>query len=200
MEQCQAKKILFKNSEVIASPYLGAADTAYDLSDQNWVNGIAIRWAGFFIRDSAQEQARFTPGKNIKFSDGSIRTITQAKPIGAFLEIYLDGSPLKGDAVGFPKKIRIVEHSEDRASNTTYNLTDQNWINGIAIHRAGFFVDNTAANIAELTPGKKIRFADGSERVIAKQVQNGFFLNIDLSGTPLDGAKVGYPKKFKVQK
>lgn len=32
-----------------------------------------------------------------------------------------------------------------------------------------------------------------------KQAQNGVYLNIDLTGSPLDGTKVGYPKKFKVQ-
>ena len=109
LEQCQAKKILFKNSEVIPSSYFGASDTAYDLTDENWINGIAIRWAGFFV-------------------------------------------------------------------------------------------GNTAANLAELTPGKKISFVDGSERVIIKQTKNGPYLNIDLSSPPLDGAKVGYPKKFKVKK
>ncbi len=87
---------------------------------------------------------------------------------------------------------------EYAADNTAFNLTDPNWINGIAVRWAGFFVDNNSANLAEFTPGKKIGFSDGSERIIIKQTQNGPYLNIDLSGPPLDGTKVGYPNIFRI--
>ena len=83
-------------------------------------------------------------------------------------------------------------------SDTAYDLTDQNWVNGVAIRWAGIFVDNNSANINALRPGKKVVFVDGSKRVIVRQSNNGPYLNIDLSGSPLDGSKVGYPHKFMV--
>ena len=183
-----------------SAPYEHISDTAYNLTDGNWINGIAIRKAGFFVHNYPANRAELAPGKMVSFVDGTERVIVKQAQNGSYLDIDLTGPPLDGAKVGFPNKFLVVGAAEDRTSNTTYNLTDQNWINGIAKHWAGFFVGNTAANRAELTPGKKVSFVDGSERVIIKQVQNGSYLNIDLSGPPLDGAKAGYPKKFKVHK
>ena len=108
------------------------------------------------------------------------------------------------EVVASSKGLSLVDlqtsaNSQDYPSHSTYNLTDSNWTNGVAKNWAGFFVDNRPTNVAQLSPGKKIAFADGSTRTIVRQEQSGVFLNIYLNGLPLDGSIVGYPKKFKVR-
>ena len=95
--------------------------------------------------------------------------------------------------------LRASTYSLDYVSDSTYDLTDSNWTNGVAKNWAGFFVANRPANVAQLTPGKKISFADGSTRTIVRQEQSDVYLNIFLNGLPLDGSIVGYPKKFKIR-
>ena len=198
LEHCLAKKILFEHTEVLPSSYYSTPDSAFNLTDPTWLNGVAIYWAGFFVHNSQSAQELFLPGKRIKFADGTIKTIISLNPQGSFLEIYLDGSPLNGAIVGFPNKFQVLEVLEDPPSNTPYNLTDNNWINGVAIRWAGFFVSASQQNQAEFSPGGEISFADGSVRIINKVEISGIYLNIYLDGQPLNGAVVGYPNTFKV--
>jgi anaerobic magnesium-protoporphyrin IX monomethyl ester cyclase len=77
--------------------------------------------------------------------------------------------------------------------------TDENWLNGVARSWAtAFFVANTTRVKKEMAVGNKITFADGTARRIVNTKEDGTSLIIFLSGDPLDGAVVGYPRKFTV--
>jgi hypothetical protein len=111
IQACQAKKIIFDSGllAVLPSLTLNSDDTSFDLTDQNWINGVAIKWAGFFVRNTVPNRYKLTRGKKIQFADGQIRTITRQEDGGAYLNIFLDGLPLDGNIVGFPHKIEVQD-------------------------------------------------------------------------------------------
>ncbi len=111
VQGCQAKKIIF-DFEHIGVPSLliaDPADTAFNLTDQNWVNGVARNWAGFFVRNTMKNRNSLTPGKAIKFAGDHSRSITRQEDGGYFLNIFLNGNPLDGNILGFPHKFEIQE-------------------------------------------------------------------------------------------
>ncbi|KTD63701.1 acyltransferase [Legionella santicrucis] len=85
-----------------------------------------------------------------------------------------------------------------RPSITPYYLTDQNWLNGINRNVAGFFVRNSPLNMELYKIGKLVKFSDGVSREIIQVGGTATYLNIFLSGAPLDGKKVGFPHKIEV--
>ncbi|MFC5480066.1 hypothetical protein [Massilia suwonensis] len=75
----------------------GAADATREdffLTDQNWVTGIARVWAGFFVPNEASYRNRFQPGKQVRFKNGSTRTITSVVVSGDYLNVYVEGAVL----------------------------------------------------------------------------------------------------------
>jgi radical SAM superfamily enzyme YgiQ (UPF0313 family) len=79
-------------------------------TDDNWVKGIARNWAAaFFIRDSLKAKSDFAIGRNVAFADGTSRRIIQLKENNGSLIVYLEGSPLDGNKVGYPKEIKVSE-------------------------------------------------------------------------------------------
>ncbi|MGA2318308.1 MAG: radical SAM protein [Thermodesulfobacteriota bacterium] len=79
-------------------------------TDENWVNGVARSWAtAFFVANSIHARSGLTVGKTITFSDGTTRTIVSTKEDGESLIIFLEGVPLDGTVVGYPKK--FIVHS-----------------------------------------------------------------------------------------
>lgn len=141
-------------------------------------------------------------GELLKFSDKILMTWDSGKfdQLVAAGKVSVPPESMSSDNLSLPYWGILTLAAYNLVSDTAYNLTDRNWNGGVAVRWAGFFVDSTSANLAELTSGKKIRFADGSERTIVWQKQNGSYLYIGVSGLPLDGARVGYPNKFEVQK
>lgn len=84
------------------------SDCASNLSDQNWVKGVARDWAAaFFVANSDSARSRFTVGKKIKFADGTTQAITKTEENGHSLIVFLDGDPLDGDVVGYPHKFSV---------------------------------------------------------------------------------------------
>ena len=84
-------------------------NTAHNLTDPNWVNGVAKNWSGFFIAYHPRDQNRFKPGVKIKFADGSIRTVTKQEILGSYINITVSGVPLDGKIVGYPNEFEIQE-------------------------------------------------------------------------------------------
>jgi hypothetical protein len=87
-----------------------STQTAYSASDntnKEWVNGVARDWAtAFYVKDTAVAKRDFAVGKQVAFADGSIRTISRNQVNGEDLIVYLEGSPLDGKLVGYPKPIK----------------------------------------------------------------------------------------------
>lgn len=76
--------------------------------------------------------------------------------------------------------------------------TDENWINGIARHWAGFFTYNTEENRAKFKVGSAVIFKNGDKRSIVSVVENGPYLNILVDGVILSHEDVGFPDEYKV--
>ena len=85
------------------------ATTPHNLTDANWLNGVARSWAGFFIPYHPREISRFKPGVKIKFADGSTRSVTKQEVLGAYINISMSGSPMDGTLVGYPNEFEIQE-------------------------------------------------------------------------------------------
>lgn len=84
-------------------------------------------------------------------------------------------------------------------STTSFYLTDENWINGVARHYAGFFVPNEPLYEKWYIAGAIVQFNDGQERQIAEVRKSGPYLNVFLDGKPLDPKKAGRPNTYSIK-
>ncbi|MFK4132225.1 hypothetical protein ACI2KR_08020 [Pseudomonas luteola] len=89
----------------------GTADmTPYNLTDENWVNGVARRFPGFFIKDTTFNREAYTVGRYIQYANGQIEQIVNVTPATYWLNITTSGaSPLDGNIVGYPNKLKFVK-------------------------------------------------------------------------------------------
>jgi hypothetical protein len=94
-------------------------DVSYNLwnvTDINWVKGIAtthFMGTGFVILDSTQATSDFAIGNKVTFSDGTVRTIVKQWKYGKALIVFLDGTRLDGNLVGYPNIIKVkAAHSK----------------------------------------------------------------------------------------
>jgi hypothetical protein len=87
-----------------------------NFSDRNWINGIADKWAAaFFIKSSEQAKTDLTVGKKLVFAGGITRTITKVQEKSDTWIIFLDGEPLDGTAVGYPREVIILSNITNTA-------------------------------------------------------------------------------------
>jgi len=99
---CQAAQINHDNN-FLKPPIF----SAFDLTDENWVNGIGRNVAGFFVvNGSANHPFLLNIGDNIQFVDGQIRRVEKIDASSRFVYYYLDGEPLDGKKVGYPNEIK----------------------------------------------------------------------------------------------
>ena len=84
------------------------------------------------------------------------------------------------------------------SAESEFYLTDENWVNGIARHWAGFFVQNTPAMAKKYAAGNQVILPGGTSRVIERYAEAGSYLQVYLSGAPLDGATIGYPSGLRI--
>jgi SAM-dependent methyltransferase len=90
----------------------GVSYTPPNHTDKSWVKGIAKTWAtAFFVVGPVKEQKKndFAVGRKVTFSDGTVRTIVKLEQNAGDLIVFLDGAPLDGNVVGYPKK--FIVHS-----------------------------------------------------------------------------------------
>jgi peptidoglycan/LPS O-acetylase OafA/YrhL len=83
--------------------------TAFNLTDENWIDGVHRRDAAFFVSNDPANLRSYQKGRKIKFSDGAIREIIRVDESVAYLNVYLDGPKLDGQLVGFPNEIEIIK-------------------------------------------------------------------------------------------
>lgn len=89
------------------SEHMPISMTPYNLTDANWVNGVSRKDASFFISDNRANARTFKPGVTITFSNGDSRTVSRIDTSGPYLNVYLDGSPMDGNEVGYPHTYTI---------------------------------------------------------------------------------------------
>lgn len=89
-----------------------ASYSATDTTNNEWVNGVARDWAtGFFVKNTQEAARDFAVGKKVLLADGSIRAVTGNRINGGDLIVFLEGSPLDGKLVGYPKILKPYEKS-----------------------------------------------------------------------------------------
>ncbi len=84
--------------------------------------------------------------------------------------------------------------------DASFYLTDDHWVNGFARNWAGFFVPNTIEMQKKYVVGRNLGIANEQVRSITRVEANGAYLNVYISGAPIDGHAVGYPDEVKVLK
>ena len=82
---------------------------AFDLTDENWTNGVSKSEAAFFVSNNSANRRLYREGRYIRFVNGEIRAIIKVDESDQFLNIYLDGSLLDGEIVGFPNIFEVLE-------------------------------------------------------------------------------------------
>ena len=63
---------------------------------------------------------------------------------------------------------------------------------------SGFFVQNTPQNLSRYAIGMKLKLSNGEVRQVTEILHSPQYINVYLSGSPMNGTEVGYPKKIEV--
>lgn len=93
--------------------------TLVNHSDKNWIKGVARSWAAaFLIANSELAKSEIAVGKNITFVDGTSRRIIRVKEDESkeCLIVFLEGTPLDGNIVGYPQRFSVHYTTEDEAN------------------------------------------------------------------------------------
>lgn len=170
--------------------------TPFNHTDSNWINGVGRTIPGFFIDNTSENLEHLRVGATIRFVDGDIRQIVRVDQSSRYLTVHVNGDPLDGKQVGFPYRIEIMAI----LNNTPYNLTDDNWINGVGRFVSGFIVSNSGENLDDYQVEKLIKFANGDTRQIIRVDRSGQYLTVYVNGELLDGEQVGFPNKIEIIK
>lgn len=78
-----------------------------------------------------------------------------------------------------------------------FDLTDQNWLNGVSRTRAGFFISNNFENRQSIREGDVVLVNDGEREVLYLDYSERY-INVYLSGAKLDPDESGYPNYIHV--
>ena len=100
----------------IPTPVLLAATEKLDcqslkplnINDANWNHGVARSGNGLVLASYVAGRL-LQVGKAIRFADGEIRHINHVETAGKYINVFLDGTPIDGELVGYPHKIEEVE-------------------------------------------------------------------------------------------
>jgi hypothetical protein len=82
-----------------------------DLTDENWVHGVARSFSGFVIPNRIDADQKYKVGRLVKFIDGESRQIMRVDPSEKYLNIYLSGDKLDSEKVGLPINFIVVDNS-----------------------------------------------------------------------------------------
>jgi hypothetical protein len=76
-----------------------------------------------------------------------------------------------------------------------FYVTDSHWDKGVARNWAGYYV---SADSQDHAPGKLVKLKNGETRLIVSTAKNGPYLNVFVSGKPLDPSIHGVPREFTI--
>ena len=99
--------VIKSNGGVLETPEV--VDGSFFLTDNNWLHGIARKWAGFFVPNTQKFVYEYKVGRLVKFADGESREITRTEPSGLYFNIYLNGDLLDPEKVGLPTKFVVMD-------------------------------------------------------------------------------------------
>ncbi|MCK5536502.1 MAG: hypothetical protein KAI79_06725 [Bacteroidales bacterium] len=104
----------------------------------------------------------------------------------------------KGSKRFWKKKFKFELERKEILS--AFNLSNNNWQNGISKERAIFFIQNTLNNRNSIHKKDILEFSSAGERKITKITYSDKYINIDVNGSKLDPIKDGYPNKIQIIK
>ncbi|MGE6663315.1 glycoside hydrolase family 5 protein [Pseudomonas sp. NPDC077408] len=208
-----------------------AADTSSHSSainnytNNDWLNGVWRRSAGFSIPASSANRSAFKVGSSVKLADGQVRKINAVYVSGKNMSLMLSGATLSGK-LGYPNKLFSATGSSAPASpvapskpaapapepvvsqpaagssmTTALNaFNGGDFVNGVynTSKFVGISVKATAENKAAFHKGAKIRFFGGQVRTIKLIYHSGGNMTVMVDGGPIDGKAVGYPRTISV--
>ncbi|WP_019339006.1 glycoside hydrolase family 5 protein [Stutzerimonas stutzeri] len=178
-----------------------------------WLNGSWRASAGVSVAATQQNMAAFRVGTSVQTADGQIRTVTALKPASGALTVFMNGTVLDGNLVGYPNRLRVstvtstplasAETSPAPVSSPTHTalinkFTNSYWLNGSWRASAGVSVAATAQNKAAFAAGASVRTADGQVRTITSVKPASGALTVFMDGPALDGNRIGYPNKLSL--
>ena len=105
ISSCTADRVVYQNEELLRV----TKPSDFFLTDGNWINGIARRWAGFFTHNTEVNRATFKVGNTVIFSNGDKRSIVSTTVNGPYLNIWVNGEILIPKDVGFPSNFEIAQ-------------------------------------------------------------------------------------------
>ncbi len=218
-------------SAVTAPSNNAAADTSSHSSainnytNNDWLNGVWRRSAGFSIPASSANRSAFKVGSSVKLADGQVRKINAVYVSGKNMSLMLSGATLSGK-LGYPNKLFSATSSTAPASpiapskpaapapepvagqpatgssmTTALNaFNGGDFVNGVynTSKFVGISVKATAENKAAFHKGAKIRFFGGQVRTIKLIYHSGGNMTVMVDGGPIDGKAVGYPRTVSV--
>ncbi|WP_434136590.1 cellulase family glycosylhydrolase (plasmid) [Pseudomonas luteola] len=96
----------YPNKLALVSAVL-ATSPINDFTNADWLNGVYRKKAGFSIPGTSTNQAAFKAGGSVRLANGEVRKITYVQA-GKNLGVYLEGAPVNGSTVGYPKTLAAL--------------------------------------------------------------------------------------------
>lgn len=144
-----------------------------------------------------------TPRKKIVVGSSFLQTICEHRPAShsiVNLPIYFKGWKMSITSVQHEEAMKLIDCASIVSQiNDAFFLTNDDWVNGIARERSGFFTKNTPLYRAKFKAGKTVSFANDDWRAIVSVVENGPYLNVWVDGEILNPEDVGLPSQFEVK-
>lgn len=112
----------------------------------DFVNGVynTGKFVGISVKATAQNKAAFHKGAKVRLADGQVRTINLIYQSGGNMTVMMDGGPINGKAVGYPRTVSVSSTGFSQPSPgtgvtapTTDNTPPANPINLVGINLAG---------------------------------------------------------------
>lgn len=91
----------------VSTPSLTTALNSFNGGD--FVNGVynTSKFAGISVKATAENKAAFHKGAKVRFADGQVRTIKLIYHSGGNMTVLMDGGPINGKAVGYPRTVSV---------------------------------------------------------------------------------------------
>lgn len=74
---------------------------------KDFAGGIYLTSPGLSVKDTDANRAAFHKGAKVRFADGQIRTVSMYYRSGGNMTVLLDGAPVDGRKVGYPRTISV---------------------------------------------------------------------------------------------
>jgi endoglucanase len=178
-----------------------------DFTNEDWLNGVYRKAAGFSIPATQTNQNAFKPKAKVLLATGEVVLIKQVQIGEKNMAVWVDSPLLDGNTVGYPRRLTVGLNGSDPVlpkvapqeefSTRLNNITNEDWLKGVYRKAAGFSIPLTAMNRKGFKPGATVRLGDGQELLVKSAQVVGSSMSVFLDSPPLNPERVGYPKRLR---